>query len=140
MTSQTNTSEKYEPTKYYIDIETTPCHLDSQEEHNINHTEEVIIGSEQGTTFPTRVGTTMCNALIDIGATRCCMSEEYFKKLQLSKIHLLQNVNVRSATGSNLAPIGLVNCTFMLGDTSFDFDCMVCKNLTRPLILGRHFL
>ena len=140
MTSQTNTSEKYEPTKYYLDIETTPCHLNSQGEHNINHTEEFIIGSEQGTTFPTRVGTTMCNALIDTSATRCCMSEEYYKKLQLSKIHLLQNMNARSATCSNLAPIGLVNCTFMLGDTLFDFDFRVCKNLTRPLILGRDFL
>ena len=58
----------------------------------------------------------MCNTLIDTGATRCCMGEEYYKMLQLSKIHLLQNVNVRSATGSSLAPIGLVNCTFMLGD------------------------
>ena len=140
MNSQRKTSEKYEATKYYIDIETTPCHLDSQGEHNITHTEEVIIGSEQGTTFPTRVGTTMCNALIDTGATRCCMSEEYYKKIQLSKIHLLKNVSVRSATGSNLAPIGLVNCTFILGDTLFDFNFIMCKNLTRPLILGRDFL
>ena len=71
MSPQTNTPKKYEPTKYYIDIETTPCHLDNQGEHNTNHTEEVIIGSEQGTMFPTRVGTMMCNALIDTGATRC---------------------------------------------------------------------
>ena len=101
--------------------------------------EEVIIGSEQGTTFPTKVGTTVCNALIDTGATRCCISEEYYRKLQLSKIHLLQNVSVRSATGSNLAPVGLVNCTFMLGDTPFNFDFIVCKNFTRPLILGEIF-
>ena len=102
--------------------------------------EEVIIASEQGIIFPTKVDTTECNALIDTGATRCCISEEYYRKLQLSKIHLLQNISVRSATGSNLAPVGLVNCTFMLGDTSLDFDFIVCKNLTRPLILGRDFL
>ena len=60
--------------------------------------------------------------------------------MQLTKIHLLQNANVRSATGSHLAPIGLVNCTFMLGDTTFNCDFIVCKNLTRPLILGRDFL
>ena len=77
--------------------------LKNPNESNMNHTEEVIIGSEQGTTFPTKIGTTMCNALIDSGATRSCMSEKYYKKLQLEKIHLLQNVNVRSATGSNLA-------------------------------------
>ena len=106
----------------------------------MDHTEDIIIRLEQGTTFPTKMGTTVCNALIDTGATRCCRSEEYYRKLQLSKIHLLQNVNVRSATGSNLAPIGLINCTFVLGDTKFNCDFIVCKNLTRPLILGRDFL
>ena len=121
-------------------METTPFCLDCQRKHNIDHTEEVIIGSEQGTTFPTRMGTTVCNALIDTGATRCCMSETYYRKLELPKIQLLQNFSVRSATGSNLAPIGLVNCTFMLGDTPFDYNFIMFKNLTRPLILGRDFL
>ena len=107
---------------------------------NINHMEEVIIASEQGMNFPTRIGTSMCNALIDTGATRCCMSEKYDKKLQLTKILLLQNVNVRSATDSNLAPVGLVKCTFVLGETKFSSDFIVCKNLTRPLILGRDLL
>ena len=110
------------------------------DESNINHTEEVIIGLEQGMTFPTKIGTTMCNVLIDTGATRCCMSEKFYKRLQLAKIYLLQDVKVRSATGSNLAPVGLVNCTFELGDTKFSSDFIVCKNLTRPLILGKDFL
>ena len=82
----------------------------------------------------------MCNALIDTGATRSYISEKYYKKLQLAKIHLLQNVNVRSATGSNLAPVELVNCTFELGETKFSSNFIVCRNLTRPLILGRDFL
>ena len=116
----------YEPIKYYKGIET--AHYQS----------EVFIGSEQGTTFPTKMGTTVCNALIDTGVIS--ISEENYKKLQLSNIHLLQNVNVRSATGSNLAPMGLVNSTFVLGDTMFNCDFIVCENLTRPLILGRDFL
>ena len=53
-------------------------------ENDVNHT-EVIIGSEQGTTFPTKIGTTMCNALIDTGAMRSCMSRKYYKKLHLAK-------------------------------------------------------
>ena len=68
-------------------METTSHQLHSQSRYNVNHAEEVIIGLEQGTTFPTKMGTTVCNALIDTGATRCCMSEEYYRKLQL-----LQNV------------------------------------------------
>ena len=60
------------------------CQSENINENN-NHTEEVIIGSEQGMTFPTKIGTTMCNALIDTGATRSCMSEKYYKKLQLAQ-------------------------------------------------------
>ena len=91
-----------------IDITSYP--LEHLNENDVNHTEDAIIGSEQGTSFPTKIGNTMCNALIDTGATRSCMSE----KLHLAKIHLLQNINVKSATGSNLAPVGLVSCTFEL--------------------------
>ena len=107
---------------------------------DIDHTEEVVIGSEQGTTFPDKIGTSVCNALIDTSATRSCISEKYYQNLSLTKIQFLQNINIRSATGSNLTPIGLVNCSFELGKTKFNNDFIVCKNLTRPLILGRDFL
>ena len=66
--------------------------------------EEVIIDTEQGTTFPTKIGTSMCNALIDTGATRSCISEKYYQNLPLTRIHHLKNISVRSATGSNLTP------------------------------------
>ena len=52
------------------------CQPEDLNKSNVNHTEEVIIGSEEGMTFPTRIGTTMCNALIDTGAMRSCMSEK----------------------------------------------------------------
>ena len=132
--------KNYEPNQYYKDIETTFCQLEKLNKYGIDHTEKVVIASEQGTTFPTKIGATVCNALIDTSATRCCISEEYYRKLQLTKIHLSQNVSVRSATGSNLVPIELVNCTFVLGHIIFNCDFIVCKNLTRPLILGRDFL
>ena len=54
------------------------CQSENINENN-NHTEEVIIGFEQGTMFPTKIGITMCNALIDTGATRSCMSENITK-------------------------------------------------------------
>ena len=50
-----------------------------------NCTEEVIIGMEQGTTFPTKIGTSMCNAVIDIGATKSCISEKYYQSLRSMK-------------------------------------------------------
>ena len=106
---------------------------ESLDEYSVDHTKEVIIGSEQGTTFPIKIGTTICNTLIDTGATKCCISEKYYRKMQLTKIHLLQNVNVRSATGSNLAPIGLINCTFEMGGTKYNCDLLCVEISLDPL-------
>ena len=110
------------------------------EKELIDSAEEMIIGSEQGTTFPTKVGSTLCNALIDTGATKSCMSESYYKMLHLDSIRSVVNTCVRSAMGSNLSPLGIVNCTLKLGKTAFTNDFIVCQNLTRPLILGKDFL
>ena len=82
----------------------------------------------------------MSNALIDTSAMRSCISEKYYQSLLLTKIQFVQNISVRSATGSNLSPLGLINCSFELGQVKFNSDFIVCKNLTRPLILGRDFL
>ena len=87
-----------------------------------------------------KVGSTLSNALINTGATTSCMSEAYYQRLHLNKIHLLSNIHVRSATGNNLYPLGIVNCTFELGKTAFTSDFIVCKNLRKPLILGQDFL
>ena len=129
MSSQSNEQNE---TEGQIDKIIIPSHQENVDENTVNHTEEVIIGSEQGTT--------MCNALIDTSATRSCMSEKYYNKLHLTQIHLSQNINVRSVTGSNLVPLGMVECTFELGKAKFRSDFIVCKNLTRPLILGLDFL
>ena len=107
-------------------------------EQDINHTEEVIIDMEQGTTFPTKIGTLMCNALIDTSATKSCISEKYYQQLPSTKIHCLKNISVKSAMGSNLTPLGMINCSFELG--KIRFNLIICRNLARPLILGRDFL
>ena len=61
----------------------------SCQSENINesddHTEEVVIESEQGMMFPTKIGTTVCNALIDTGATRSCMSEKLLQKIAIGQ-------------------------------------------------------
>ena len=50
------------------------------------------------------------------------------------------NISVRSATGSNLTPLGMIHCSFKLEKIKFNSNLIVCRNLTRPLILGRDFL
>ena len=66
----------------------------------------MIIGTDQGTTFPTRIGTSMCNVLIDTGATKRCISEKYNQQLPTIQMQKLNHINVRSATGSNLTTLG----------------------------------
>ena len=100
---------------------------------DIHHMEEVVIRAEHGTTFPTQTGISVCHALIDTGALRSCISEKYYQSLLLTKIQFAQNISVRSATGSNLTPLGLINCSFELGRVKFNSDFIVCKILLDPL-------
>ena len=82
----------------------------------------------------------MCHALIDTGAIKSCISEKYYQLLPSIELEKLRNISVRSATGSNLTPLGMIHCSFELGKMKFNSNLIVCRNLTRPLILGRDFL
>ena len=82
----------------------------------------------------------MCNALIDTGTTKSCISERYYQQLPSTKLQRLRNISVKSAMGSNLTPLGMIHCSFALGKITFNSNFIVCRNLTRPLILGRDFL
>ena len=127
----------YSPPKYYSDVDIKPfCHH-CHERHKVEAVEQVVIDTKRGTTFPTNLQGTLCNALIDTGATKSCISESYFKTLPNQNLKELQRVMVRSASGSNLAPIGFAKCKLTLGNKTFENDLIVCKHLMRPLILGR---
>ena len=52
----------------------------------------------------------------------------------------LHHISVKSATCSDLTPLGVIHCSFNLGNIQFDTNLIVCRNLTHPLILGRDFL
>ena len=112
--------------------------MDQQDNHHeiktkqneIIHTEKVIIGTEQGTMFPTKIGTSVCNALIDTGATKSCISEKFYQHLPTLDIQNISNISVRSATGSNLTPLGVINCSFELDNVRFMNNLIVCRNLT----------
>ena len=80
----------YSPPKYYSDVELEPfCH-NCHERHTVEVEEQVIIGSERGTTFPIAIRGTKCNALIDTGATQSCISKVYFKTLPQQNLKGLQ--------------------------------------------------
>ena len=72
--------------KIFNHTDRTTSDLDIIETFNptTDHT-EVIIGKEHGTTFPTQIGTSICHALIDTGATRSCISEKILSKFTIDE-------------------------------------------------------
>ena len=78
--------------------------------------------------------------MIDTGTTKSCISERYYQQLPSIKMQKLKNISVKSATSSNLTPLGIIHCSFELGKIRFHSNLIICRNLTRPLILGRDFL
>ena len=112
---------------------------DCNDPHHLENVHQVIIGSEKGTTFPAVINQTVCNALIDTGASRSCISEVFYKKLNLPPMQELLIVHVRSATGSSLSPLGTTTCVFKLGEKEFTYTFIVCRHLLRPMIIGADF-
>ena len=90
--------------------------------------------------FPTRIGTTRCNGLIDTSATKSCISEKFYQQVSTTTMQKLKHISVKSAMGSDLTPLGVIHCSFNLGDIQFHTNLIVCRNLTCPFILGRDFL
>ena len=101
----------------------------------------VVIDLQKEALVPINIDAITCNALIDTGASRSCMSEEQYQKLvNPAPIQGLLSLQVRSATGNDLQALGTTSCIFSLGDKQYKFDFVVCKKLRRPMILGLDFL
>ena len=100
----------------------------------------VTVGTTVGATVPAALEHTLCNALIDTGATRSCLSEEYYQQLLLPGLKPVHKLQVRTASGGSLCPTGTVSCDFKLGKQPFSFEFIVCRGLSRPCILGLDFL
>ena len=93
-----------------------------------------------GATVPATLEHTLCNALVDTGVTRSCLSEEYYQQLLLPGLKPVHKLQVRTASGSSLCPTGTITCDFKLGKQPFSFEFIICRGLSRPCILGLDFL
>ena len=98
------------------------------------------MGLERGTTFLATINQTFCNALIDNGPSKSCISEKIYKQMNLPPFKEFWRTHVRSATGGSLSPIGTTQCTFKLGEKEFTYTLIVCKHLLRAMIIGADFL
>ena len=55
----------------------------------------------------------------------------------LPELRWISRINIRSVTGNNLLSSGLEKYILKLGNKTFDHDIIVCKNLTKPIIIGK---
>ena len=102
--------------------------------------ELVTVGTTVRVTVPATLEHTLCNALVDTGVTRSCLSKEYYQQLSLPGLRPVHKLQVRTASGSRLCPTGTITCDFKLGKQPFSFEFIVCRDLSRPCILGFEFL
>ena len=111
------------------------------EDKNIEKFMEVItLSITRGAVFPVKIAGVKCNALMDTGATRSCISETFYNQFMLLWLLKAFCLEVPSASGSTLCPMGIVQCLFKLGGHSFEFNFVISWNLIRPILLGLDFM
>ena len=102
---------------------------------------EITLSDSKSAIIPAEIAYEKCKVLIDTGASRSFMREDYFRKLQGVKLMpTLRNVRIRCATGRDVQTLGRIKTQFKLGVTTYTTEFIVCRNLRRPAILGIDFL
>ena len=101
---------------------------------------EITLDNTKSAVIPAKIAKEQCRVLVDTGASRCCIREDYFNKIPGTSLSLLKGVRIRSATGRDLQTLGRAECTFTLGNRDYKMEFIVCRNLRRPAILGLDFL
>ena len=102
---------------------------------------EITLSDSKSAVIPAEIANEKCRVLIDTGASRSFIREDYFKKLNNVKLMpMMRSIKIRSATGRDLQTLGRKIVQFKLGVTTYTSEFIVCKNLRRPAILGIDFL
>ena len=98
----------------------------------------IIWGKETDTTFPLDLGNRQYNALYDTGAGCSLINYSTYEALGLDLDKGYQP-EVRTATGENMGTLGQITCTFNINNAPFTQSFIVCRHMTRPVILGTDF-
>ena len=96
------------------------------------------MGKETGTTFPVDIHNQQVNALYDTGAGCSLINYSMHEKLGIDLDKGYQPI-VKSSTEENMGVLGQVTFTFKINDTPFTQSFIVCRHMTRHMILGTDF-
>ena len=92
----------------------------------------VTVENAIGATIPTTFGQTKCNVLVDTGAMKSCMSQAFYQQLMLPATRPIHTYCIKSTNGTNLCPVGIIECGFKIGTKEYKNDFIVCK--TSPIL------
>ena len=74
---------------------------------------EITLSNSKSAVIPAEIANEKCRVLIDTGASRSFIREDYFKKIQDAKlIPTLRGVRIRSATGRDVQTLGRTKAKF----------------------------
>ena len=96
------------------------------------------MGRATGTTFPIDLGNKHYNALYDTGAGCSLINYSTYEALGLDLDKGYQP-EVRTTTQENMGALGQITCTFTINNSPFTQSFIVCRHMTRPVILGTDF-
>ena len=88
-------------------------------EITVDHTKSAVITAQ--------LAQQQCKVLIDTGAARCCIREDYYQKVSNAPLELLKNVRIRSATGRDLQTLGRTVCPIELGGRKYNVEFIVIE-------------
>ena len=89
-------------------------------------------------TLPVDIHNQQVNALYDTGTGCSLINYSMLEKLGINLNKGYQPM-VKSSTGENMGVLGQVTFTFKINDTPFTQSFIVCRHMTRHIILGTDF-
>ena len=98
----------------------------------------MALGKKTGMTFPVDIHNQKVNALYDTGAGCSLINYSMYEKLGM-KADKGYQPTVKSSTGEDKGALGQVTFTFKINDTPFTQSFIVCRHMTRHMILGTDF-
>ena len=124
------TTYKYESDAYYTTtLKSTPRKIDCF---------TIALGKKTGTTFPVDIHNQKVNALYDTGAGCSLINYSMYEKLGMN-VDKGYQPTITSSTGEDVEVLGQVTFTFKINDTPFSQSFIVCRHMTRHMILGTDF-
>ena len=97
-------------------------------------------GKAKGTTFKIKVKDLVFSSLFDTGAQVSCIRYDTVSELDLLHQISESSTCIRTANGQDVGVKGSILVSFQIGSCSFTHQFIVCKGITRPIVLGEDFL